>query len=84
MQGDVEPNEEGMPSDVAGIIPRVLSRLFHRLEDEVSDYSVKISFLELYNEELRDLLASDVAVSQGEMQSMGSREFQEGCHGDGP
>ena len=76
MQGDAEPNEEGMPSDAAGIIPRVLSRLFHRLEDEASDYSVKISFMELYNEELRDLLAPDLTVPQSEMQpmSLASRE----------
>lgn len=40
----------------AGIIPRTLYRLFHALEAEGSEYSVKISFIELYNEELRDLL----------------------------
>ncbi|KAF8342652.1 P-loop containing nucleoside triphosphate hydrolase protein [Cantharellus anzutake] len=66
MQGDVEPNEEGMPSDSAGIAPRVISRLFHRLEDEASDYSVKISFMELYNEELRDLLSPDLASPHSE------------------
>jgi kinesin family member 11 len=41
----------------AGIIPRTLYRLFHTLDAEGSEYSIKVSYLELYNEELRDLLA---------------------------
>lgn len=48
--------------DAAGIIPRVLHTLFDRLRDEESEKcesSVKCSFIELYNEELRDLLAAD-------------------------
>lgn len=48
--------------DAAGIIPRVLHTLFGRLGDEQSEkteYSVKCSFIELYNEELRDLVAAD-------------------------
>jgi len=51
--------------DEAGIIPRVLHNLFGRLEDTESDKcenSVKCSFIELYNEELRDLLAADDSV----------------------
>lgn len=46
----------------AGIIPRVLYRLFDRLSDDEqnkSESSVKVSFIELYNEELKDLLAAD-------------------------
>ncbi|KAF2484122.1 P-loop containing nucleoside triphosphate hydrolase protein [Neohortaea acidophila] len=48
--------------DEAGIVPRVLHNLFDRLGEEASDKyesSVKCSFIELYNEELRDLLAAD-------------------------
>eukprot|EP00126_Sphaerothecum_destruens_P002747 Sdes_comp16173_c0_seq1m5420 len=41
----------------AGIIPRTLSHLFEILEKQNSEYSVKVSFLELYNEELKDLLS---------------------------
>ncbi|CAN6608626.1 kinesin-like protein Kip1p [Trichomonascus vanleenenianus] len=40
----------------AGIIPRVLFRLFNDLEHKGLDHSVSCSFIELYNEELRDLL----------------------------
>lgn len=42
--------------DNAGIIPRVLVHLFDRLNKCGSDYLVKCSYLELYKEELRDLL----------------------------
>lgn len=46
----------------AGIVPRVLHRLFDRLSDDEqskSENSVKVSFIELYNEELKDLLSAD-------------------------
>ena len=48
--------------DAAGIIPRVLYDLFSRLEADETENSVKCSFIELYNEELRDLLATDDTV----------------------
>ncbi|KAK5113644.1 hypothetical protein LTR62_003271 [Meristemomyces frigidus] len=51
--------------DAAGIIPRALHSLFARLgEDDVEqcEHSVKCSFIELYNEELRDLLSADDSI----------------------
>ncbi|EGN95950.1 hypothetical protein SERLA73DRAFT_170393 [Serpula lacrymans var. lacrymans S7.3] len=71
MQGDLTPTPMGNPSSQAGMIPRVLFRLFHQLETSSADYSVKISFVELYNEELRDLLASDLSAPTGSIQPMG-------------
>lgn len=60
MQGDLTPTPLMAPSTDAGIIPRVLHRLFERLEaQEGAEYSVKCSYLELYNEDLRDLLAPE-------------------------
>jgi kinesin family protein 11 len=60
MSGDIT---DTLPiPEAAGIIPRVLHTLFARLgEDgtEKCEHSVKCSFIELYNEELRDLLALD-------------------------
>lgn len=47
----------GMLSDEAGIIPRVLQQLFNKLEIDDTENCVKCSFIELYNEELRDLLS---------------------------
>lgn len=60
MAGDVDPTPLMEPSTEAGIIPRVLHRLFALLDaQENSEYSVRASYVELYNEELRDLLAPE-------------------------
>lgn len=56
MSGDMEETM-GMLSDEAGIIPRVLQQLFNKLERDDTENCVKCSFIELYNEELRDLLS---------------------------
>ncbi|KAH7609164.1 Kinesin motor domain profile [Nakaseomyces glabratus] len=57
MTGD-EKLHNGELGDAAGIIPRVLFELFDTLEANKDDYLVKCSFVELYNEELKDLLDS--------------------------
>jgi kinesin family protein 11 len=64
MSGDIS---DTLPlQDDAGIIPRVLHALFTRLDgagaDCAAENSVKVSFIELYNEELRDLLSADDSV----------------------
>ncbi|QRW18820.1 kinesin motor domain protein [Rhizoctonia solani] len=71
MQGDLSPTLTGNPSADAGIIPRTLHKLFMHLENNVPDYSVKVSFVELYNEELRDLLASEFREPSANAQPMG-------------
>ncbi|KAJ3411162.1 kinesin motor protein cin8 [Chytridiales sp. JEL 0842] len=55
MEGDLD----SIISIHAGIIPRTLFNLFSRLEKEQTEYSVRVSFIEIYNEELRDLLSTD-------------------------
>lgn len=55
MTGD-ERLINGQLTEMAGIIPRILFKLFETLNSRENDYIVKCSFLELYNEELKDLL----------------------------
>lgn len=49
-----------LPSGNSGLIPRVLTKLFKVLQ---GDYYVKLSCVELYKEDLRDLIADDVGHS---------------------
>ncbi|KAI9238471.1 MAG: P-loop containing nucleoside triphosphate hydrolase protein [Podila humilis] len=58
MEGDLR-DHYGECSPEAGIIPRTLYQLFASLERKETEYSVRISFLELYNEEVKDLLTND-------------------------
>ncbi|KAB8290374.1 hypothetical protein EYC80_010807 [Monilinia laxa] len=58
MSGDMS-DHFGILSDNAGIIPRALHALFNKLELDDAESSVKCSFIELYNEELRDLISVD-------------------------
>ncbi|XP_060201161.1 kinesin-like protein KIN-5C [Lycium barbarum] len=51
------PNGE-LPQE-AGVIPRAVKQIFDTLESQNAEYSVKVTFLELYNEEITDLLAPE-------------------------
>lgn len=52
MTGDI--GDELSPG--AGVIPRAIHQIFAYLDGIASEYSVKCSYLELYNEEITDLL----------------------------
>ncbi|KAJ0411020.1 hypothetical protein ATCC90586_003622 [Pythium insidiosum] len=56
MQGALSPDD-----DMAGIIPRAVRHIFDVLQANYQEYSVKVSFLQLYNEELKDLLVPDAS-----------------------
>ena len=66
-ENDDAVGAEDMDGAHAGLIPRVLKRLFKRVDDERAaamhaggnaEFEVKCSYLEIYNETLRDLLMS--------------------------
>ncbi|DBB12142.1 TPA: hypothetical protein ACH3X3_006251 [Trebouxia sp. C0006] len=58
MEGGDRNSADGKDlSEVAGVIPRAISQIFQHLDSINSEYTVKCSFLELYNEETTDLLA---------------------------
>ncbi|CAN6480374.1 unnamed protein product [Victoria cruziana] len=59
MEGDCKKSKCGdLPLD-AGVIPRAVKQIFDTLESQRAEYSVKVTFLELYNEEITDLLAPE-------------------------
>ncbi|KAJ7565034.1 hypothetical protein O6H91_02G045100 [Diphasiastrum complanatum] len=59
MEGGGRKAKSGeLPAD-AGVIPRAVQQIFDTLESQNAEYSVKVTFLELYNEEITDLLAPE-------------------------
>ncbi|KAI0217350.1 Kinesin- motor protein [Massospora cicadina] len=61
MEGDLN-SQDGQLGYNAGIIPRTLQELFKRLGDDHNKYTVRLSMLELYNEEVGDLLSMGDSV----------------------
>ncbi|XP_052226778.1 kinesin-like protein KIF11 isoform X1 [Dreissena polymorpha] len=55
-----DPNLTWENDPLTGIIPRSLANIFDQLQSQEVEFSVRVSFLELYNEELFDLLGSSV------------------------
>ncbi|KAK9123696.1 hypothetical protein Sjap_013298 [Stephania japonica] len=59
MEGGSRKTKNGeFPID-AGVIPRAVRQIFDILESQCAEYSMKVTFLELYNEEITDLLAPE-------------------------
>eukprot|EP00252_Welwitschia_mirabilis_P020280 TRINITY_DN4937_c0_g1_i1.p1 TRINITY_DN4937_c0_g1~~TRINITY_DN4937_c0_g1_i1.p1 ORF type:complete len:1049 (+),score=167.40 TRINITY_DN4937_c0_g1_i1:454-3600(+) len=59
MEGGGRKTKNGeLPPD-AGVIPRAVRQIFDTLEAQQAEYNMKVTFLELYNEEITDLLAAD-------------------------
>ncbi|KAK4432409.1 Kinesin-like protein KIN-5A [Sesamum alatum] len=59
MEGEGRQEKNGKLCENSGVIPRAVQKIFDVLESERADYSMKVTFLELYNEEITDLLAVD-------------------------
>ncbi|NXV48837.1 KIF27 protein, partial [Uria aalge] len=74
--------------DEKGIIPRAIQELFqHISENRNIDFHVKVSYIEVYKEELRDLLELETSVKElhiredekGNTVIVGAKEFQVEC-----
>ncbi|XP_020549428.1 kinesin-like protein KIN-5D [Sesamum indicum] len=63
MEGEGRKEKNGKLHENAGVIPRAVQQIFDVLESERADYSIKVTFLELYNEEITDLLAVDKGLN---------------------
>ncbi|XP_024968128.1 kinesin-like protein KIN-5C [Cynara cardunculus var. scolymus] len=62
MEGECKRSKSGPNGELppeAGVIPRSVQQIFDTLEGQNAEYSVKVTFLELYNEEITDLLAPE-------------------------
>ncbi|XP_047677643.1 kinesin-like protein KIF11 [Tachysurus fulvidraco] len=61
------PNEEFTWEEdtLAGIIPRTLHQIFEKLTTNGTEFTVMVSLLEIYNEELFDLLSPSPGVTEG-------------------
>ncbi|KAM6996885.1 kinesin-like protein KIF11 isoform 3-T3 [Tautogolabrus adspersus] len=66
MEGERSPNEQFTWEEdpLAGIIPRTLHQIFEKLSENGTEFSVKVSLLEIYNEELFDLLSPSEDVTE--------------------
>ncbi|XP_022748299.1 kinesin-like protein KIN-5B [Durio zibethinus] len=58
MEGGMRNKGGDLPAE-AGVIPRAVRQIFDTLEAQNADYSMKVTFLELYNEEITDLLTPE-------------------------
>jgi len=50
---------------LSGIIPRCIHQIFDTLESNGTEFGVRVSYLELYNEELFDLLSNSDSLENG-------------------
>ncbi|KAH6927203.1 hypothetical protein HPB50_000835 [Hyalomma asiaticum] len=75
MEGERSNVNLGWADDpLAGIIPRTLQQLFEELQSQDLEFTIKVSFLELYNEELFDLLSAHEDTSRLKIYEDSSRK----------
>ncbi|PWA73788.1 kinesin motor domain-containing protein [Artemisia annua] len=59
MEGEGGKTKNGEFHEDVGVIPRAVEQLFDTLEAQNAEYSMKVTYIELYNEEITDLLAPE-------------------------
>lgn len=55
MEGNITSEED------AGIVPRSVRAILEKLESSGSEFTIRVSFLELYNEELHVFMFSSIS-----------------------
>lgn len=67
-------------SDAAGVIPRAINQIFEHVRSIGGDLNtVKCSFLELYNEEATDLLATGEASADRDSSASMEQRIRASC-----
>ncbi|KAF6159513.1 hypothetical protein GIB67_032284 [Kingdonia uniflora] len=66
MEGGGKKAKNGEFSSDADVILRVVRQIFEVLEAQNAEYSMKFTFLELYNEEITDQLAFEECVKNSD------------------
>lgn len=75
MEGEHTPDNTSWDEDpMAGIIPRCVNHLFDELRMQKLEFTMRVSFLELYNEELFDLLSAHDDMSKLRMYEDATRK----------
>lgn len=77
MEGARDPKNNSIIMEKAGIIPRSINYIFNNLEENKAEYTLKVSCLELYNEELHDLLSQDSIILTGDKKSKKIRIYDD-------
>lgn len=81
MEGGMRNKGGELPAE-AGVIPRAVRQIFDTLEAQNADYSMKVTFLELYNEEIVDLLTTDEysrSIEERQKKPISLMEDGKGC-----
>uniref|UniRef100_M0ZPI7 Kinesin-like protein n=1 Tax=Solanum tuberosum TaxID=4113 RepID=M0ZPI7_SOLTU len=59
MEGEAIKEKNGEFHKNAGVIPRAVQEIFDILESQKAEYTMKVAYIEIYNEEITDLLSLD-------------------------
>lgn len=57
-------NKEWVPDDNDGLIPRSIRYMWDNMTQRKEQFYVKAAFMEIYNEQLRDLLNPSTGILQ--------------------
>eukprot|EP00961_Rhodomonas_salina_P110989 1493379-Rhodomonas_salina.2 len=70
MEGQFSDSKGKQEQPNAGIVPRAVAQVFKYLEEADLEYQVRISVVELYNEELSDLIAAGDDEGVGKLRKL--------------